>query len=194
MVFFLLFAPKSHVWLCVKVQIKLISWCSRVEVLVWGCHVWGQVTWGWSSVVDVLQGQKGIGVSSSCAGQCCAAVRLKHKRQEWKVVSWEHPMLLQDWGAQSKPKSLRPSWIRGEEKKKKKSVSRIYYSWQLVTTFLLHCLMTPRHFTPLLPFPEFPVSYWCLVVHRQGSKEPWFKADGLFLKHIWLQFFFNTVQ
>lgn len=106
------------------------------------------------------------------------------------MVPWEHPilLLLQDWGAQiHRAKILETQLNQGKKKIKNEScVSRIYYSWQLVTTFLLHCLMTPRHFTPLLPFPEFPVSYRCLVVHRQGSKELWFKADGLFLKHIWL--------
>lgn len=67
-----------------------------------GCCVWGQVAWGWSSVVGVLQGQKGMEVASSCAGQCYAAIRVKHKRQEWKVVPWEHPilLLLLDWGMQ----------------------------------------------------------------------------------------------
>lgn len=67
-----------------------------------GCCVWGQVAWGWSSVVGVLQGQKGMEVASSCAGQCYAAIRVKHKKQEWKVVPWEHPilLLLLDWGMQ----------------------------------------------------------------------------------------------
>lgn len=90
-----------------------------------GCHVWGQVTWGWSSVVDVLQGQKGIEGASSCAGQCCAAIRLKHKKQEWKVVPWEHPflLLLQDWGMQiHRTEILETQLNQGKKKKKRKRV------------------------------------------------------------------------
>lgn len=34
-----------------------------------GCYAWGQVTWGWSSVLDVLQGQKGIEVALDSAEQ-----------------------------------------------------------------------------------------------------------------------------
>lgn len=150
-----------------------------------GCCVWGRVTWGWSSVVDGLQEQKGIEVASSCALQCCAKIRLKHKRQEWRWYPGNIPFCCCCRTGEcrfTEQEILETQPNQGKEKKKKKEscVSRIYYSWQLVTTFLLHCLMTPRHFTPLLPFPEFPVSYWCLVVHRQGSKELWFKTDGLF--------------
>lgn len=123
------------------------------------------MSWGWSGVADFLQDweeRKGR-EETSRAGRhgelqrCWGSEEAKVGEGSPGAPRFPAAAGLGGRGPGGKILETQLNQEKEEKKKKKKEscISGVYYSWQRVTTFLLHWLMTPRYFTPLLPLRSF---------------------------------------